>query len=165
MSKLKCDSLFLCSPRPGRDGFSGAETPGSKRRMYSAVPGRHYVVVKSYQPQAEGEIALFKNDRVKGMPQAPNGWIDESFISHPWWCVFLGVFLLWDFVAPLKCRAYQPVFRPAPEGHLCCHTCSFVCFQHPGCSCVIAKLVVVFMCLYIYVSWWWVCWCWCWCWW
>ncbi|KAK3535285.1 hypothetical protein QTP70_007440, partial [Hemibagrus guttatus] len=53
------------SPRPGRDGFSGAETPGSKRRLYRAVPGRHYVVVKSYQPQAEGEIALYKNDRVK----------------------------------------------------------------------------------------------------
>lgn len=42
------------------------DTPGSKRKLYSAVPGRHYVVVKTYQPQAEGEIALFKNDRVKG---------------------------------------------------------------------------------------------------
>lgn len=59
--------FFFYSPRPGRDGFSGAETPGSKRRLYSAVPGRHYVVVKSYQPQAEGEITLYKNDRVKGM--------------------------------------------------------------------------------------------------
>ncbi len=42
------------------------DTPGSKRKLYSAVPGRHYVVVKSYQPQGEGEIALYKNDRVKG---------------------------------------------------------------------------------------------------
>lgn len=67
---------FSCSPRPSRDGFSGAETPGSKRRLYSAVPGRHYVVVKSYQPQAEGEIVLYKNDRVKGMvPKRLNQWI------------------------------------------------------------------------------------------
>lgn len=80
VSKVKWSAHTLCqaccnqsppfsspsSPRPSRDGLSSAETPGSKRKMYSAVPGRHYVVVKSYQPQAEGEITLYKNDRVKG---------------------------------------------------------------------------------------------------
>lgn len=37
-----------------------------RRKLYSAVPGRHFVVVHSYHPQAEGEITLYKNDRVKG---------------------------------------------------------------------------------------------------
>lgn len=38
----------------------------SRRKLYSAVPGRHFVAVRSYQPQADGEITLYKNDRVKG---------------------------------------------------------------------------------------------------
>lgn len=58
--------LVFTSPCANRDAYSGMDTPGSKRKLYSAVPGRHYVVVKSYQPQTEGEITLYKNDRVKG---------------------------------------------------------------------------------------------------
>ncbi|KAM9470293.1 SH3 and multiple ankyrin repeat domains protein 2b [Clarias gariepinus] len=73
------------SPRPGRDGFSGAETPGSKRRLYSAVPGRHYVVVKSYQPQAEGEIALYKNDRVKVLSVGEGGFWEGSARGNVGW--------------------------------------------------------------------------------
>ncbi|KAI5616172.1 SH3 and multiple ankyrin repeat domains protein 2 isoform X2, partial [Silurus asotus] len=73
------------SPRPGRDAFSGAETPGSKRRMYSAVPGRHYVVVKSYQPQAEGEIALYKNDRVKVLSVGEGGFWEGSARGNVGW--------------------------------------------------------------------------------
>uniref|UniRef100_A0A4W5PM27 Uncharacterized protein n=1 Tax=Hucho hucho TaxID=62062 RepID=A0A4W5PM27_9TELE len=37
-----------------------------RRKLYSAVPGRHFVVVHAYHPQAKGEIILYKNDRVKG---------------------------------------------------------------------------------------------------
>ncbi|XP_073706041.1 SH3 and multiple ankyrin repeat domains protein 2 [Garra rufa] len=37
----------------------------SRRKLYSAVPGRHFVVVRSYQPQAGGEITLHKNERVR----------------------------------------------------------------------------------------------------
>ncbi len=59
-------SCIPTSPRANRDAYSGMDTPGSKRKLYSAVPGRHYVVVKSYQPQGEEEITLYKNDRVKG---------------------------------------------------------------------------------------------------
>ncbi|XP_048118574.1 SH3 and multiple ankyrin repeat domains protein 3-like [Alosa alosa] len=44
---------------------TSVDGPGSRRKLYSAVPGRHFVVVHSYQPQAEGEIPLYKNDRVK----------------------------------------------------------------------------------------------------
>ncbi|XP_022539570.2 SH3 and multiple ankyrin repeat domains protein 2b [Astyanax mexicanus] len=73
------------SPRPTRDGFSGAETPGSKRKLYSAVPGRHYVVVKSYQPQAEGEITLYKNDRVKVLSVGEGGFWEGSARGNVGW--------------------------------------------------------------------------------
>ncbi|XP_034536161.1 LOW QUALITY PROTEIN: SH3 and multiple ankyrin repeat domains protein 2-like [Notolabrus celidotus] len=38
---------------------------GPRRKLYSAVPGRHFVVVRSYTVQTEGEINLYKGDRVK----------------------------------------------------------------------------------------------------
>ncbi|XP_036423976.1 SH3 and multiple ankyrin repeat domains protein 2b isoform X3 [Colossoma macropomum] len=73
------------STRANRDGFSGADTPGSKRKLYSAVPGRHYVVVKSYQPQAEGEIALYKNDRVKVLSIGEGGFWEGSARGNVGW--------------------------------------------------------------------------------
>ncbi|XP_062403320.1 SH3 and multiple ankyrin repeat domains protein 2b [Sardina pilchardus] len=73
------------SPRPSRDGLSSAETPGSKRKMYSAVPGRHYVVVKSYQPQSEGEITLYKNDRVKVLSVGEGGYWEGSARGNVGW--------------------------------------------------------------------------------
>ncbi|MEQ2170252.1 hypothetical protein GOODEAATRI_033625, partial [Goodea atripinnis] len=45
---------------------SHSEAVGPRRKLYSAVPGRHFVVVRSYTAQAEGEINLYKGDRVKG---------------------------------------------------------------------------------------------------
>ncbi|KAL2093658.1 hypothetical protein ACEWY4_010970 [Coilia grayii] len=72
------------SPRPSRDGLSSAETP-SKRKLYSAVPGRHYVVVKSYQPQAEGEITLYKNDRVKVLSIGEGGFWEGSARGNVGW--------------------------------------------------------------------------------
>lgn len=57
----------LSSPHRGREAFSdGIDSQGPTRKLYSAVPGKHYVVTQSYQPQAEGEIPLYKNDKVKG---------------------------------------------------------------------------------------------------
>lgn len=38
-----------------------------KRKLYSAVPGRTFIVVKPYTPQGEGEIQLNRGERVKGM--------------------------------------------------------------------------------------------------
>ncbi|XP_056307412.1 SH3 and multiple ankyrin repeat domains protein 2b [Danio aesculapii] len=73
------------SPRANRDAFSGMETPGSKRKLYSAVPGRHYMVVKSYQPQAEGEIALYKNDRVKVLSIGEGGFWEGSARGNVGW--------------------------------------------------------------------------------
>ncbi|XP_062855738.1 SH3 and multiple ankyrin repeat domains protein 2-like [Trichomycterus rosablanca] len=73
------------SPRPSRDGFSGAETTGTRRRLYSAVPGRHYLVVKSYQAQAEGEINLYKNDRVKVLSIGEGGFWEGSARGNVGW--------------------------------------------------------------------------------
>ncbi|XP_051739445.1 SH3 and multiple ankyrin repeat domains protein 2b isoform X1 [Ctenopharyngodon idella] len=73
------------SPRANRDAYSGMDTPGSKRKLYSAVPGRHYVVVKSYQPQAEGEIALYKNDRVKVLSIGEGGFWEGSARGNVGW--------------------------------------------------------------------------------
>lgn len=39
---------------------------GPKRKLYSAVPGRTFIVVKPYTPQGEGEIQLNRGERVKG---------------------------------------------------------------------------------------------------
>ncbi|XP_076878319.1 SH3 and multiple ankyrin repeat domains protein 2b isoform X3 [Brachyhypopomus gauderio] len=73
------------SPRPSRDAFSAVDTPASKRKLCSGVPGRHYVVVKSYQPQAEGEIALYKNDRVKVLSTGEGGFWEGSARGNVGW--------------------------------------------------------------------------------
>ncbi|XP_031425313.1 SH3 and multiple ankyrin repeat domains protein 2 isoform X5 [Clupea harengus] len=59
--------------------------PGSRRKLYSAVPGRHFVVVRSYQPQAEGEVQLFKNDRVKVLSIGEGGYWEGSSRGHVGW--------------------------------------------------------------------------------
>ncbi|XP_058607367.1 SH3 and multiple ankyrin repeat domains protein 2 isoform X1 [Onychostoma macrolepis] len=46
----------------------------SRRKLYSAVPGRHFVVVRSYQPQAGGEISLHKNERVRVLSVGEGGY-------------------------------------------------------------------------------------------
>lgn len=46
--------------------LSAFEYPEPKRKLYSAVPGRLFVVVKPYHPQVDGEIPLHRGDRVKG---------------------------------------------------------------------------------------------------
>uniref|UniRef100_A0A674MRT5 SH3 and multiple ankyrin repeat domains protein 3 n=1 Tax=Takifugu rubripes TaxID=31033 RepID=A0A674MRT5_TAKRU len=42
-----------------------AGSRGPKRKLYSAVPGRTFIVVKPYTPQGEGEIQLNRGERVK----------------------------------------------------------------------------------------------------
>ncbi|KAL2089076.1 hypothetical protein ACEWY4_015975 [Coilia grayii] len=73
---LPCSSL---DPNTSVDG------PGSRRKLYSAVPGRHFVVVCSYQPQAEGEIPLYKNDRVKVLSIGEGGYWEGSARGHVGW--------------------------------------------------------------------------------
>ncbi|KPP65698.1 hypothetical protein Z043_115871 [Scleropages formosus] len=52
------------SPPPPSPALSGPRGP--KRKLYSAVPGRTFIVVKPYTPQGEGEIQLNRGERVKG---------------------------------------------------------------------------------------------------
>ncbi|XP_072277657.1 SH3 and multiple ankyrin repeat domains protein 2-like [Pyxicephalus adspersus] len=55
------------SPGANKEAASAGDYQGPKRKLYSALPGRHFVVVKPYQPQGEGEIPLYKGDRIRGM--------------------------------------------------------------------------------------------------
>ncbi|KAG7267711.1 hypothetical protein CRUP_020264 [Coryphaenoides rupestris] len=68
----------------GRGGGQ-AEGPGSRRKLYSAVPGRNFVVVRPYTPQAEGEMNLYKNDRVKVMSIGEGGFWEGSARGQVGW--------------------------------------------------------------------------------
>ncbi|TRY56920.1 hypothetical protein DNTS_017079 [Danionella cerebrum] len=60
--------------------LSGARGP--KRKLYSAVPGRTFIVVKPYTPQGEGEIQLNRGERVKGLvKRAPGAELQPSLID------------------------------------------------------------------------------------
>ncbi|TSR87317.1 SH3 and multiple ankyrin repeat domains protein 2 [Bagarius yarrelli] len=56
-----------------------------RRKLYSAVPGRHFVAVRPYQPQAEGEITLYKNDRVKVLSIGEGGYWEGSARGRVGW--------------------------------------------------------------------------------
>ncbi|XP_077420483.1 SH3 and multiple ankyrin repeat domains protein 2-like isoform X5 [Vanacampus margaritifer] len=58
---------------------------GTRRKLYSAVPGRHFVVVRPYTPQAEGEINLCKNDRVKVLSIGEGGYWEGSARGQVGW--------------------------------------------------------------------------------
>ncbi|XP_061102968.1 SH3 and multiple ankyrin repeat domains protein 2-like [Conger conger] len=73
------------SPSANREAQSPLDFQGSKRKLYSAVPGRHFVVVRSYQPQGEGEINLYKNDRVKVLSIGEGGFWEGSSRGHVGW--------------------------------------------------------------------------------
>lgn len=84
-------TLCVCSssgtPREGPAGGTGGSggpggslgSRGRRRKLYSAVPGRSFMAVKSYQAQAEGEISLSKGEKIKGNRSGPGqaggkGW-------------------------------------------------------------------------------------------
>uniref|UniRef100_A0A8K9UEN0 SH3 and multiple ankyrin repeat domains 2b n=1 Tax=Oncorhynchus mykiss TaxID=8022 RepID=A0A8K9UEN0_ONCMY len=92
------------APRPPRSrspslGRLGEETPrqipqqftggtdrqGPQCKLYSAVAGKHFVVTKSYQPQAEGEITLYQNDRVKVLSIGEGGFWEGSARGNVGW--------------------------------------------------------------------------------
>uniref|UniRef100_A0A8C7VYN9 SH3 and multiple ankyrin repeat domains protein 2 n=1 Tax=Oncorhynchus mykiss TaxID=8022 RepID=A0A8C7VYN9_ONCMY len=63
----------------------GIDSQGPTRKLYSAVPGKHYVVTQSYQPQAEGEIPLYKNDKVKVLSVGESGFWEGSARGNLGW--------------------------------------------------------------------------------
>ncbi|XP_036137003.1 SH3 and multiple ankyrin repeat domains protein 2 isoform X1 [Molossus molossus] len=68
-----------------KDARSAFEHPGPKRKLYSAVPGRLFVVVKPYQPQVDGEIPLHRGDRVKVLSIGEGGFWEGSARGHIGW--------------------------------------------------------------------------------
>ncbi|XP_078540431.1 SH3 and multiple ankyrin repeat domains protein 2 isoform X1 [Lissotriton helveticus] len=73
------------SPSANREPISALDYQGPKRKLYSAVPGRHFIVVKPYQPQGEGEIPLHKGDRVKVLSIGEGGFWEGSARGHIGW--------------------------------------------------------------------------------
>jgi len=60
--------IFVCSSAvSNKDSSGGTLGWRPKRKLYSAVPGRVFVVVKSHQPQGDDEIQLNKGEKVKGL--------------------------------------------------------------------------------------------------
>ncbi|XP_045710816.1 SH3 and multiple ankyrin repeat domains protein 2 isoform X2 [Phyllostomus hastatus] len=72
-------------PVASKEAFSAVEYPGPKRKLYSAVPGRLFVVVKPYQPQVDGEIPLHRGDRVKVLSIGEGGFWEGSARGHIGW--------------------------------------------------------------------------------
>ncbi|XP_073907030.1 SH3 and multiple ankyrin repeat domains protein 2 isoform X3 [Castor canadensis] len=72
-------------PGANKDAISAFEYPGPKRKLYSAVPGRLFVVVKPYQPQVDGEIPLHRGDRVKVLSIGEGGFWEGSARGHIGW--------------------------------------------------------------------------------
>ncbi|NWR83218.1 SHAN2 protein, partial [Furnarius figulus] len=73
------------SPGANKDALSALDYQGPKRKLYSAVPGRLFIVVKPYQPQGEGEIHLHKGDRVKVLSIGEGGFWEGSTRGHIGW--------------------------------------------------------------------------------
>lgn len=89
-----------------------AGSRGPKRKLYSAVPGRTFIVVKPYTPQGEGEIQLNRGERVKGKFSAV-----FLFLVH-----HCGVFFLSSFanvtVGPWPCCCFHSaVLSPSSTVH------------------------------------------------
>ncbi|XP_077178222.1 SH3 and multiple ankyrin repeat domains protein 2 isoform X1 [Paroedura picta] len=75
----------IYNPSANKDSISALDYQGPKRKLYSAVPGRLFIVVKPYQPQGEGEIHLHKGDRVKVLSIGEGGFWEGSTRGHVGW--------------------------------------------------------------------------------
>ncbi|XP_062402467.1 SH3 and multiple ankyrin repeat domains protein 3 [Sardina pilchardus] len=70
-------------PPPTPAAPSGARGP--KRKLYSAVPGRTFIVVKPYAPQGEGEIQLNRGERVKVLSIGEGGFWEGTVKGRTGW--------------------------------------------------------------------------------
>ncbi|XP_060695129.1 SH3 and multiple ankyrin repeat domains protein 2-like isoform X3 [Hemiscyllium ocellatum] len=73
------------SPAVIKETVFGLENQGPKRKLYSAVPGRQFIVLRSYQPQGDGEIPLNKGDRVKVLSIGEGGFWEGSSRGRVGW--------------------------------------------------------------------------------
>ncbi|XP_066874857.1 SH3 and multiple ankyrin repeat domains protein 1 isoform X4 [Kogia breviceps] len=81
------------TPREGPAGGSGGSggpggslgSRGRRRKLYSAVPGRSFMAVKSYQAQAEGEISLSKGEKIKVLSIGEGGFWEGQVKGRIGW--------------------------------------------------------------------------------
>uniref|UniRef100_A0A3Q2GHQ6 SH3 and multiple ankyrin repeat domains protein 3 n=1 Tax=Cyprinodon variegatus TaxID=28743 RepID=A0A3Q2GHQ6_CYPVA len=74
---------------------------GPKRKLYSAVPGRTFIVVKPYSPQGEGEIQLNRGERVKVLSIGEGGFWEGTVKGRTGWFPA-------DCVEEVQMRQYDP---------------------------------------------------------
>ncbi|KAL2103022.1 hypothetical protein ACEWY4_002190 [Coilia grayii] len=68
-----------------REASPPAVSRASKRRLYSAVPGRTFIAISSHTPQGEGEITLNRGERVKVMSIGEGGFWEGSVKGRTGW--------------------------------------------------------------------------------
>ncbi|KAF5917160.1 hypothetical protein HPG69_014093 [Diceros bicornis minor] len=81
------------TPRDGPAGGTGGSggpggslgSRGRRRKLYSAVPGRSFMAVKSYQAQAEGEISLSKGEKIKVLSIGEGGFWEGQVKGRIGW--------------------------------------------------------------------------------
>ncbi|XP_059521259.1 SH3 and multiple ankyrin repeat domains protein 1 isoform X6 [Myotis daubentonii] len=80
------------TPREPAGGTGGSGGPGGslgsrgrRRKLYSAVPGRSFMAVKSYQAQAEGEISLSKGEKIKVLSIGEGGFWEGQVKGRIGW--------------------------------------------------------------------------------
>ncbi|CAM5086427.1 unnamed protein product [Eretmochelys imbricata] len=71
-------------PEPARHAAPAA-LRGPKRKLYSAVPGRRFIVVKSYTPQGEGEIQLNRGEAIKVLSIGEGGFWEGTVKGRTGW--------------------------------------------------------------------------------
>ncbi|KAK2517203.1 hypothetical protein Q9233_013231 [Columba guinea] len=106
-------------PGPGSEPAphaAPAPLRGPKRKLYSAVPGRKFIVVKSYAPQGEGEIQLNRGEAVKVLSIGEGGFWEGTVKGRTGWfpaeCVEEVQMRQYDprqgFTSPDKARTQFP---------------------------------------------------------
>ncbi|KAL6053644.1 hypothetical protein STEG23_018877, partial [Scotinomys teguina] len=81
------------TPREGPTGGTGGSggpggslgSRGRRRKLYSAVPGRSFMAVKSYQAQGEGEISLSKGEKIKVLSIGEGGFWEGQVKGRVGW--------------------------------------------------------------------------------
>ncbi|XP_019065636.1 SH3 and multiple ankyrin repeat domains protein 1 isoform X4 [Fukomys damarensis] len=81
------------TPREGPAGGTGGSggpggslgSRGRRRKLYSAVPGRSFMAVKSYQAQGEGEISLSKGEKIKVLSIGEGGFWEGQVKGRIGW--------------------------------------------------------------------------------
>ncbi|XP_067110984.1 SH3 and multiple ankyrin repeat domains protein 3 isoform X2 [Osmerus mordax] len=76
-------------------------SPRKKRRLYSAVPGRTFIVTRSHTPQGTGEINLHRGERVKVLSIGEGGFWEGSVKGRTGWFPA-------DCVEEVQMRQYDP---------------------------------------------------------